>query len=598
MSFAAPGFFALLIVVALMAVMAWRLARWRMRARSVLGGPQASRWRDTFSLAATVFVLEAAVLIVIAVARPVWGTTEVTRERQGVDFVIVLDISASMQGTDVQPSRLALAQSQLTRLVEAERGNRFGLVLFAGTSILRSPLTTDAAAMTELIRRAGTETGLVRGGSDLGAALEQAGLILTASESAGKAVLVVSDGEDFGGGFGQQAQALREQDIVIYTAGVGTAQGSQLTETNRLGTTVTKVDASGRPVVTRLNEDSLRAAAAAGGGRYVRIDGNTTLLGFREDLSRLEQTPLGEETRAVPVQRFQLFAAAAFALLLVAWCVPMRLNLLRRVSLPRLGRPHPGVAMLLLVVIVGACSSGETIRSRNQAANEAYDRNSYQEALDIYHGLIAQRPDLAELSINAGNALNRAGLYDRAVQETQRALPPSNDRLGALTYYALGNHYMALEEFELAADSYRNSLVLNPSDEDAKVNLEIALLILTGQMEDPEQQGQQPGAPQGDQNGQPQQPQPGQNGEDGAQQPQDGQQPGDPGSGQQPNQSDQQPGQSGSSSDVQRQLEEALRGLNENLTYEQAQRILDLLQEQQQGQRVPGGGTTPSGPDY
>jgi Ca-activated chloride channel family protein len=596
MSFAEPGFFALLLVVGLMAVMAWRLARWRMRARSIFGGPQASRWRESFSLAATVFVLEAAVLIVIAIARPVWGTTEFTRERQGVDLVIVLDISASMQGTDAQPTRIAMAQGQLNRLVEAERGNRFGLVLFAGSSILRSPLTTDAAAVTELIQRASGESGLVRSGSDLGSALDQAGLILAASESAGKAVLVVSDGEDFGGNFLQQAQALRDKDVIVFTAGVGTVQGSQLTEINRLGNPATKVDSSGQPVVTRLNEDNLRAAAAAGGGRYVHIDSNTTLLGFREDLSRLEQTPLGDETRQVPVQRFQLFAAAAFALLLITWCVPLRLGRLRRLapSRIRLRKTHPGIAMLLLALLIGACSGGETIRSRNETANEAYNRGSYQEALNIYHELIAQRPDIAELSVNAGNALHRANLYDRAVQDTRRALPPTNDTTGALTYYALGNHYLALQEYELAADSYRNSLVLNPADEDAKFNLELTLLILSGQIEDPEQQGQQPQpGQQGDQGDQGQQP--GQQGDD---QPAPDQ-PAQPGGGQQPpGQADQQPGAPGGASDVQRQLQDALRGLNENLTFEEAQRILDLLQQQQQQERLPGGGTTPSGPDY
>ena len=101
MSFAAPELLILLVVVAVMGVMAYRLARWRMGARTAFAGPQASRWRDTFSLAATVFVLEAAALIVIAIARPVWGSKELTRERQGVDVVFVLDISASMQAADV-----------------------------------------------------------------------------------------------------------------------------------------------------------------------------------------------------------------------------------------------------------------------------------------------------------------------------------------------------------------------------------------------------------------------------------------------------------------------------------------------------------------
>jgi tetratricopeptide (TPR) repeat protein len=332
----------------------------------------------------------------------------------------------------------------------------------------------------------------------------------------------------------------------------------------------------------------------------VHIDSSTTLLGFREDLSRLKQTPLGDETRQVPVQRFQLFAAAAFALLLIAWCVPLRLSLLRRVPVGRLRvrvrREHTGLAMVLLALLIGACAGGDTIHSKNQDANEAYNRGSYQEALDIYHELIARRPDIAELSINAGNALDRANLFQRAVQETQRALPPTNDDIGALTYYALGNHYLAMQEYESAADAYRSSLVLNPTDEDAKFNLELTLLILSGQIQDPNPQAQQPGQnQQGDQGGEQQPDQPGDNPQ---QQPPD--QPGQPGASpqQQPGAGgDQQPGSPGAS-DVQRQLQDALRGLNENLTYEEAQRILDLLQQQQQSQRLPGNGSTPSGPDY
>jgi tetratricopeptide (TPR) repeat protein len=267
---------------------------------------------------------------------------------------------------------------------------------------------------------------------------------------------------------------------------------------------------------------------------------------------------------------------------------------MKRLSLPRLRlrRPQAGVAMLLLALLIGACAGGETIRSRNQDANDAYNRGSYQEALDIYQELIARRPDIAELSVNAGNALDRAGLYQRAVQETQRALPPANDKTGAITYYDLGNHYFALKEYQLAADSYRNALVIDPADEDSKFNLELSLLALNSGAQDPGQQGQPQPGQSGDEGDQPQQP----GGEGGEpQQPQDQQ--GQPGADQQPGQADQQPGQPGAS-DVQRQLQDALRGLNENLTYEEAQRILDLLQQQQQQQRLPGGSTTPSGPDY
>lgn len=598
MTFAQPGYFGLLLIVVLMAGIAWGIARWRTRARSRFAGAQAARWSTRLSIASTIFLLEAAVLIVFAIARPEWGRTELTRPRDGVDLVVVLDVSQSMQGTDAEPTRLALAQAQLGRLLEAERGNRFGLVIFAGSAILRSPLTTDAAAMTELINRAGGESSLLRTGSDLGAAFDQAELILASSESAGKAILVVSDGEDFANTFADKARALSENDILILTAGVGTAEGSQLVDINRLGNAITKVDSAGRPVVTRLNEANLRAAADAGGGRYIRIDSDTNLLGFREDLARLERTPLADQTQSIPVQRFQVFVAAALALLAASWFVPFRASALRSLRLPRL-RPQPGMAMLLLALLIGACSGSETIRSRNQEANEAYSSGGYQEALEIYHELIAQRPDLAELSYNAGNAQHAAGEYERAIEETRRALPPTDDAIGAVTYYALGNHYFALEEYELAYDAYRNALLLDSKDGDTKYNLELTYAILTGQLDEPGQQpGEEPGEGGEGEPGQDQQPgQEGQPGDAPPEQPAD--QPAQPGQGSpQPADGVQTPGQQTPGAEVQRALEEALRGLDDALTFEEAQEILDLLQQQQEGQRLPGGGSTPSGPDY
>jgi Ca-activated chloride channel family protein len=603
-SFQQPELFVLLAVVALIAVVVWRFEGWRRRARAAFAGPQAHYWPGSLPWAPAVLLIEAAVLIVIATALPRWGHTELTRDRQGVDFVIVLDISQSMQATDVQPSRIAVAQDQLSRLVEAERGNRFGLVLFAGSAILRSPLTSDAGAMTELIGRASNETSLVRTGSDIGAALDEAGKVLESSDNAGKAVLVVSDGEDFQGTFTERARALREQNILVLSTGVGTAQGSTLEETTRTGTTRTKVDASGRPVISRLNDTTLRSIANVGGGRYIHL-GEDNLLAFREDLSRLQQARLGAETQQVPVQRYQVFAGAALALLLLSWFVPLRMKSVRSPFRLRRLRPQPGVAMVLLALVIGGCSGGPTLRSENQKANDAYDRGSYQEALDKYHELLAGRPDVPELSYNAGNAQNRVHNYERAVEEAQRALPPTDPRIGALTYYSLGNHYFALEEYELAYDSYRNALLLDPSDGDSKYNLELSLIMLTAQQQEEQQQ------PGGQQGNEPQQPE-GEPGEgDGEGQPPPQQPLGQTGS---PSTEDPLPSPSGgqnepqqtgppspddlSATELQRSLEEALRGISENLTFEEAQRILDLLREQQQRQRLPGGSGAPAGPDY
>src|SRR5262245_18475237 len=110
----------------------------------------------------------------MAAARPLWGTREFRRERKGVDPVLILDISSSMTAQDVQPSRLGVAQADLSRLVENLPGNRTGLVFFAGSAIVRSPLSTDSGALADIIRSSERETGLLRSGSDIGAALDLA----------------------------------------------------------------------------------------------------------------------------------------------------------------------------------------------------------------------------------------------------------------------------------------------------------------------------------------------------------------------------------------------------------------------------------------
>ncbi len=476
MTLGQPVYLALLLIVALMAGLAVRLMLWRRAARASFAGPQARHWHGGGFWPAMLLLLAASVLIVVAVAHPRWGSTTQVHERQGVDLVIVLDVSKSMTATDVQPSRLELAQSQLVRLIESERGNRFGLVLFAGSAILRSPLTTDALAMEQLVQGAGSEAGLVTAGSDIGAALDQAKVILENSDSAGKAILVVSDGEDHAGGFSQRAADLHAQGILVLAAGVGTTEGSTLIVTNAIGSNPqVKVDESGQPIVTKLDEANLQALAAAGGGRYLRLD-NTNLLSFRDDLSRLSQTPLGQETQVLPIERFQLFVAAALVLLVAAWFVPSRLRLPSPRRLLRV-RLRPEIALLLLAIGLGACSQN-SLRSRNETANRAYEAGNYDDALTQYQTLIAARPDVPELSYNSSNTENRLGNYDRAVEEAQRALPPTSADVGDLTYYTLGNSELSLGNLEQAYDAYRNALLLNPDDADAKYNLEVTLAML------------------------------------------------------------------------------------------------------------------------
>jgi tetratricopeptide (TPR) repeat protein len=166
------------------------------------------------------------------------------------------------------------------------------------------------------------------------------------------------------------------------------------------------------------------------------------------------------------------------------------------------------------------------------------------------------------------------------VTETQRALPPKTIALGAATYFALGNHLFALDLPREAFDAYRSALLLDPTDEDAKHNLELTLLRL--QAQEQEQSGEGPGQPQqtSGQQGEPQQPSPGQPS-------------GSPSPGAQPSGTPQP-----TPAEVQRSLQEALRGIDEQLTFEQALEILNLLRQQQERQQPSSQPGSAGGPDY
>src|SRR5690606_27049483 len=122
--------------------------------------------------------------------------------------------------------------------------------------------------------------------------------------------------------------------------------------------------------------------------------------------------------------------AAALVLLLLSWITPSRLPGLSFRGF-RPGR-RPALAALLLAVLIGGCAE-DSLRQRNEAANDLYNAGAHEEALAAYQELISERPDVDEFSYNAGNALHRLGSYERAVTETQRALPPLDPRLGAWT---------------------------------------------------------------------------------------------------------------------------------------------------------------------
>ena len=566
MSFASPGYLALLALAPLLAAAYLALARWRRRAaqrfapgRDALDlSPAASPRRR--ALKAALVVLAVAV-VAVALARPRIGQQETVIYRTGADVVIVLDVSRSMLADDVTPTRLALAQQETLALLDQLRGHRVGLVIFARSALLRSPLTTDKAPVRALVQSAQQDSALLLPGSNVGAAIRAAAVALEAGEGESEAIVLVTDGEDHEGDALAAARELAREDILLFTVGVGTESGAPVPVIDpETGLPIAGEGAS-TSIVTSLTEGLLRRMAAAT-PQGVYLPGEE-LAELAEVLDRLERTPFASERQRQPIERFQGVVLAALALLALEVLLPERRGngwpRWPRLRLPRgtAARAARGPALLVLLALVGV-SCGSTAAGLIAEGNRALDQGDDREALEAYRQAAAVAPDRPEPHINAGLVLHRLERYEEAAAETVRALPIDDPLQAARAHYNLGNHYAQLGRLPDARDSYREALLLDPDDEDAKHNLELVLQLLqlmqVTRVEDPSEPGSRGGE------GEPAEGEPSSE-EEG---PAEGEESGDTAS---------------RASATKRALDELLEGIDEEFTVEEALQVLELARE-------------------
>ena len=261
-------------------------------------------------------------LLFFAAAGPQCGERTELVKRAGIDLVIALDASNSMLARDVKPSRLDRAKLEVTALLDRLKGDRVGLVVFAGDAFVQCPLTTDYAA-ARLFLRAVDPAGMPQQGTAIAAAILESKRVLEGGgrgSAAAKAILIITDGEDQQGDALKAASEAGDSGIRIYAVPVGSEAGEPIPVTDKNGTvTGYKKDREGRTVFTRTDVAGLRELASRGNGLIFR--GSGTDLGVLQLLPELDKLQKGELESRLSVQyddKYLWFAWPAFVLLCVA----------------------------------------------------------------------------------------------------------------------------------------------------------------------------------------------------------------------------------------------------------------------------------------
>lgn len=255
-------------------------------------------------------MIVALALIVIMLARPQMGTKISQEQRQGIEVILALDISNSMKAEDVVPSRLDKSKMLIENLVDNFTNDKVGLVVFAGDAFVQLPITSDYVSAKMFLQN--IDPALIAAqGTNLREAIELSSRSFTKQDKLGRAIIVITDGEDHEGGAVEAAKKAKNAGMRVFVLGVGSPKGAPIPT----GDGGYMKDNTGQEVMSALNEDMCKQIAEAGGGAYIHVD-NTNVAQEQLD-SEIAKLQKGDIMNAVYSEYDEQFQAIGILVVLV-----------------------------------------------------------------------------------------------------------------------------------------------------------------------------------------------------------------------------------------------------------------------------------------
>ena len=489
--FADPIYLYLLVlipVLALIRFMTYRNQKKRLRKfgdpkllRQLM--PDVSRFRPVVKF----WILQGALaLLIVMLARPQFGTKINNEQRVGIETIIAMDISNSMLAEDIVPSRLDRSKMMVENLVDHFTNDKIGLIVFAGDAFVQLPITSDYVS-AKMFLSSIDPSMMATQGTDIARAIDMAMHSFTQEEGIGKAIIVITDGEDHEGGALEAAKAAKDAGMRVYVLGVGSTKGSPIPIP---GTGDYMKDNTGNTVMSALNEDMCRQVAQAGGGAYIHVENNSAAQDqLDNELDKLSKKETTSTVYSEFDEQFQAVAILALLLIILEICIFDRRNpLLKRLSL--FGSKKKSAATLLLL-FVAFTASAQTDRQYIREGNKQFRMGDYAKAEVSYRKAVEKNPKNPQAVYNLGNALMAQKKDSAAVQQfEQSAQIETNPMRKSAAYHNMGVICQTHKMYGEAIEAYKNALRNNPNDDETRYNL-VLCKHLKKKQDQKQQQNQQ-----------------------------------------------------------------------------------------------------------
>lgn len=416
--------------------------------------------------------------VIVMIARPQMGSKVSNEKRNGIEAIICLDISNSMLAGDVVPSRLEKSKMLIEGMVDKFSNDKIGLIVFAGDAFVQLPITSDYVSAKMFLQN--IDPSLIQTqGTDIAHAINLAMNSFTQQEKIGKAIIVITDGEDHEGGAEEAASAAKAKGMNVFILGVGDTAGAPIPT----GDGDYMTDNTGQTVMTALNEQMCRDIASAGKGTYIHVDNTSAAQEkLNNELTKLQQGEMKSVIYSEYNEQFQVFGIIAIILIIIEICVFEAVNpYFRRITIFK-KRQIATVALMLLLPLV---SMAQTDRQHIRSGNKVFRSGDAAKSEVEYRKAIAKNAANSQAVYNLACALMQQQKDSDAIATFQKAAQMEKSKQRRfLSYHNMGCILQRHQLYKDAIEAYKQALRLNPSDDETRYNYVLCKRLLKNQPQD------------------------------------------------------------------------------------------------------------------